>query len=380
MAYPRTEPGEVHLSATAALDALLDPIDRARRAILAVALRSPPLAAILRTRARRIEARAASAILLALGLTIACPALMLAVGPIAFGVPHVAAEVRYLVIRRGLPRRWIIAAAIFCAAISAVRLIEQATSAPAICSRVEIGLAVIGAIGAGIAAARAHRAWRRFALVAAILAAFTAVAARHPLATRLVFIHAHNFGALLLWVILFRRSARLPRIALGLLAASLALILSGATVGWTARIGGMSTLGVDVNAVAAWLTPESLLGIAVPLALVHAFSDSVHYAAWLGLIPEEEARAEGSLTFKMTARSLIADLGAPGIIAVLTAMAVVIAASLVNLAETRRIYFSVAGFHGYLEVIALVFFAVRGGNLREELVRTRSDPPTRGCT
>src|SRR5262249_11687871 len=98
----------------------------------------------------------------------------------------------------------------------------------------------------------------------------------------------------------------------------------------------------------------------LPLALVHAFSDSVHYGAWLGLIPEEETRAEGSLTFKMSARSLLADLGAPGVIAAAIAMGVVLAASLVNLGGTRRIYFSIAGFHGYLEMIVLVFLAVRG--------------------
>src|SRR5262249_20844959 len=160
---------------------------------------------------------------------------------------------------------------------------------------------------------------------------------------------------------------------------ALALILSGVTAAWSARLGGLSALGVDVNAVAAWLTPGTGIAFALPLALVHAFSDSVHYGAWLGLIPEEEARGEGSLTFKMTARSLLADLRGPGLIAVVLAMATVIAASLFNLAGTRRIYFSIAGFHGYLEVIVLVFLAVRGPRaVREELYRTRSCRADRG--
>lgn len=102
--------------------------------------------------------------------------------------------------------------------------------------------------------------------------------------------------------------------------------------------------------------------------LIHAFSDSVHYVAWLGLIPEEEARAEGSLTFKMTARSLVADLGTPGLLGAGVMLGVICAASLVNLAGTRRMYFSIAGFHGYLEVAMLVFLAVRGREgLRAEL-------------
>src|SRR5262249_48732944 len=97
----------------AAVLTLLEPIDRARRTPDAIALKSPVLAAILRSRAHRVEARAGAAILLALSLTILCPALMLALGPILFGVPHVAAEVRYLLLRRGLPRGWLVAAALF---------------------------------------------------------------------------------------------------------------------------------------------------------------------------------------------------------------------------------------------------------------------------
>jgi hypothetical protein len=39
-----------------------------------------------------------------------------------------------------------------------------------------------------------------------------------------------TFGALVLWLLVFRRRGPLPRVAFALLAASLALRLSGATV------------------------------------------------------------------------------------------------------------------------------------------------------
>src|SRR5262249_19762133 len=151
--------------------------------------------------------------------------------------------------------------------------------------------------------------WQRFAIAAAVLLGAGALGVVNAPVTRLLFVHLHNFGALALWLFVFRKRGPWPFVATAMLGAALVLILSGATVPWTARAGGMSALGVDVAGVARWLSPGVALGAAVPLALVHAFSDSVHYGTWLGLIPEEEARAEGSLTFRMTARSLRADFG-----------------------------------------------------------------------
>src|SRR4029077_10508484 len=99
---------------------------------------------------------------------------------------------------------------------------------------------------------------------------------RYATVARLLFVHVHNFGSLLLWVVFFRRRGGVPVLVLALLAGSLGLLLSGATVGWSARLGALSALDVDVARVARWLVPDVAAGVAVPLALVHAFSDSVH--------------------------------------------------------------------------------------------------------
>jgi hypothetical protein len=57
----------------------------------------------------------AASILTSLALAIVAPAWMLALGPLIFGVPHVASEVRYLVMRRGLGRGWIASVIAGCA-------------------------------------------------------------------------------------------------------------------------------------------------------------------------------------------------------------------------------------------------------------------------
>jgi hypothetical protein len=353
------------------LDRFVAALDRARSLVLGAALRVPGIRGVLHQRSRRIEARAAATIVIALGLSIVAPAFMLALGPILFGVPHVASEIRYLVVRRGLARRWLTGLALACLTLSSLRLVEQLAHAPGTCAPIEVGLALVGTLAAGALATNGRAGLRRFALAAAVLIGVGLVGIRYALWTRLVFIHLHNFGALLLWVLVFRKRGPFPRTAVVLLGGAVLLILSGATAAWSARIGSLAALGVSIPVVAQWLSPGVALEIAIPLALLHAFSDSVHYGAWLGLIPEEEARAEGSLTFRMTARSLLRDFGVGGVAVCVAAMAVVLGGSLLNLAETRRFYFSAAGFHGYLEVAVLMILFVRG---ERSLVRSAVEP------
>jgi hypothetical protein len=335
-------------------------LDRARRAALSLALASRPLGFVLRRRARRIEARAVIAIVVALALAVLAPALMLALGPIVFGVPHAASEVRYLVVRRGLGRGFLVAVVIGCVVMSGLRLTGQLRGEPVLFARLEVAAGAAWIAGGALLAARRPGALRRLAWLAPILAAAALLAVQHATAARLVFVHLHNFGALLLWVVFFRRRAGVPVLALALLAGAVALLLSGVTVAWSARLGALTALDVDVARVAAWLAPDVGLALAVALALVHAFSDSVHYTTWLGVIPEEEVRAEGSLTFRMTLRSLLADFGKAGVAAVAVMLAVVVGGSLVNLTATRGVYFSLAGFHGYLELAVLAYLVAAG--------------------
>jgi hypothetical protein len=272
----------------------------------------------------------------------------------------VAAEIRYLVLRRGLSRGALIAAALYCAALASSRLAEQILKAPGLFAPIEITLAGCGTLAAGVWGARSGGSWRRLAALALLLGLVGVLSLRHALAARLVFIHLHNFGALAVWLLIFRERGPLPRVAFALLALALGLILSGATLPLCARLGSLSSLGVDLVQVAEWLTPGVALSLALPLALTHAFSDSVHYLTWLSLIPEEEIRSEGSLTFRMSARSLRRDLGLVGLSLVGLALALVLGGSLLDLGLTRRYYFAAAGFHGYLELAALALLWVRG--------------------
>ena len=332
----------------------MDALDVVRKRLLAFAFTQPALAFVLQRRARRIEARVAFTIVLALALSIFAPAFMLAVGPIVFGVPHVASEVRYLVVRRGLDRRWLVAIVAMCACVAALRVAGQATDEP-LFTRIE----VLGGVAFVLGGAALGGNMRRLLVVAPIFALGAILAATHATFMRLFFVHAHNFGALVLWMFFFRKRRNVPWLVLALLAVSIVLVLSGATMRWASSMGSLSSFGVSVQDVAAWLTPGFAASVTVPLALLHAFSDSVHYTMWLGVIPEEETRAEGSLTFRMTAKKLKSDFGATGIAIVTVAFAVVLALAAWRLPTARVAYYSLAGFHGYLELAFVAYLFTR---------------------
>lgn len=331
-------------------------LDGARSGTLALVARTPLLPLVAR-RDTRAQARAAAAIVLALVLTILCPALALAVSPAVLGVPHIAAAVRYLVLRQGLSRGFLIATVALAGAMMALRVLEQYSGLPARFARGEIVIATVWALVAAVVALRSGGSARRFVVAALGVIALGGVALLHPLAARIGFAHVHNLGVVVLWLIGFRRG-RFPTWVVALLVGSIGLLLSGATVSFTESVDGVSAAGVDLREVGRWLAPGAAVGLAMPLVLAHVFTDSVHYAFWLGVIPDETLHHEGSLTFRMTLRGLVRDFGGVGLVVIVLLAAFVLVASLVDHTGTRNAYFAIAGFHGYVEGVMIVFWTV----------------------
>jgi hypothetical protein len=342
-------------------------LDRTRAEVLRVAVRVPWLGERVRRRDGRVGLRATLAILFALVLTIAAPALALAISPIVFGVPHVAASVRYLVVRQGLGRAKVAFIVVCSVLITALRVAEQYAGALHAWARAEVAVASVWVIAAAVAAGFDGGRWRRVAVAVPALLATAAACFAHPIVARLAFVHVHNLGVVLIWVVLFRSRLRGALVPVVLLVLAVVLVLSGATIPWTARLGGLAAAGVDLTVVGSWLLPGAAATVAVPLVLAHALTDSVHYAFWLTVIPEETLRGEGTLTFRMTVRAIARDLGRPLALAVVVAFAFVVVLALVDLGVTRDAYFAFAGFHGYVEATMLVYLAVRGSRERASL-------------
>lgn len=310
---------------TAALDAFRGPA-------LRVAARLPAL----RDRERRAPALLALHAGVAAVLATLAPSVLLLVGPLVAGVPHIAQDVRQLVIRRAPSRAWRATLIAFCAGLVAVRL----AGAP---HATEIE-----------AAATAVLLWAAGARLVAAL--FLGAALASPEIFRIVLVHGHNLVGIGLWLWLFRRRSRGAWLASGAAVAVAALLASGALVPWLVAHGWLDFGGHSVLAAADWLAPGVPGAAGVGMAMSFAFLQSVHYAVWLTCIPLDDA---GPRSFRQSARLWRRDLGAAACAGIVILTLLVAGAGLVAPLMAQATYLSLAGFHAYLELVAWAVLAAR---------------------
>jgi hypothetical protein len=332
--------------------ALFTPLDALRRALLRPV--APWLGRWFRDRALRVSIAGALSVSLSLALTAAAPLWLLALGPLALGVAHLAADARYLVVRQGLHRRALVVALVL---------------APALVASWRPRLAWILAPLLG-AAVCARTSWPRRLAVALVAVGLYAVARRDEPMARVVIAHGHHLVALVVWAWWCRRPWGARSVVLAAVAVGFALIFAGALDGAVLRPWAMRApdVGLDLETLSNVLSPvdpsRDAVG-AMRWVLAYAFGQSVHYALWLRLIPEEDRARPAPRTFESTAHALARDLGVG-----VTAMIAMATAGLVvwafrDLAVARDAYLRVAAGHGGLELGALALLAAEGTLARE---------------
>ena len=348
----------------AILDRLLDPLDALRRFVFVEAQRVPVLGRVLARRDLRLLAQSLLGVSFALLLTLGAPGIPYVLGPALLGVPHVVSELRFLVVRRTLPRGLVVAAVGLSSLLVALRVAEAIAPRAIAWAPVEVGLgwglATIGAVAGAVAASSK----RRGAIVLAPIAAVSIWAVSHPGTAQLLFAHAHNVITIALWVWLFRRRPLFAIPSLVAIAACALWLASGDALSHVRFAGPFVERLVDesMRAVPRFVPQRNALG----LGLAFVFLQSIHYAVWLAWIPQEDLRAEGTTSFKMSARGLVRDLGALGAAVAIFLSVLVVGASFVDVHRTRGLYLSLATFHGYLEVAMLAFFVAKGALPRGE--------------
>jgi len=338
-------------------DSLLSPLDRARSALFVRAARVSLLRPLLLEKRRRIPALLLAHASVALVLSVLWPTLLLIVGPLVLGVPHLISDVRYLVLRSALSRltRWLLLGG------GALLLLVRASELAGLrgMPRVELGTAAL--LTLGVVAVAAPRLKSRRVLGALLVTlGLAALGLAWPRQARLLLGHGHNLVALGIWAFMFCRSRPRALGVVALLLGATALLLATPLAWWGFQRGLPQSFGLHVFAAADTLAP----GIrSTPLALgivaSFAFLQSVHYAVWLHAIPQEATRGEGTLTFRMSFRALVAELGRPLLaLLVLLVLAVPLAGCFAPL-RAQASYLSLSAFHGYLELAALALFWVR---------------------
>ena len=296
----------------------------------------------VRDRELRVTANALVAVTVALATVLAAPFWTLAITPIVLGVPHLLANLRYMIVRPGFHRRRLLCV------VAGVPL-----AAAALGGGIRAGLI---ASAAAVVCARTDALKRTLAL-AIITATWFGVMAVGRFAD-VVFAHVHNVIAVVFWLVWRRRTTRWHWLPIALMAMCTLAIIAGrfdGIIDWTTGHVGMPA-SISVADQLARLTPGADGMFGFRCLLVFAFAQSIHYAIWLRLVPDEDRPRATPRSFMASYRSLQQDLGP----AVLVIAAIVFGAigvrAAFGLAAGNNDYFALAQFHGSVEVIAGMLF------------------------
>ncbi len=301
---------------------------------------------LVRRRELRVAVAGSTLVLVSLAGAVFLPMWMLALGPIVWGTPHVLSDLRYLWVRPGWHRRvalWVL--------VGGPLLALTITAHPA------------WGFGAAIGALAGARGplWKKVVLLPIGLA-LVWIALREEQFCALVFAHAHNFiGVLLFWA-WRRREGRLHLVPLALFALGCGLLMSG----WLDdAVLAMDVLrvnpgGLDVYYHLGALSPGVPGMLGVRLVLLFTFAQSMHYAVWVRLVPEEDRRRETPRTFAASLRALRVDFGGWLLgAAILGCVALAVWAAW-DVFSARNGYLRAVLFHGHLEVAAAALLFVEG--------------------
>ncbi len=355
LAAPELDPASALSCGLALLDGL-----RARLLRFGVRALGGGGRALIRKPALRVAVFGSLSVGLALLLTCTMPLLLLAVSPLLLGVPHLLADVRYLVLQPGYHRRLRLALPVAAVLLGA-----------AVGLGMRAGLLAM-AVTLVLAGARPQdspaRSLLRRGLGLGLVAGLAYLGYRSDFYwLDLGMAHGHNFIAVLIAVLWLRRrpltgapawSLWLPLVLFG--AAAVLLGTGGLTASATAlgRFDDHPQLGLDG---ARWLlAPYLPVDWGTRVVLLFAFAQAVHYGVWLRLLPDVARERDTPRSFTASLSALRAQLS-PTLLGLfgLVFIALLLFA-LLDLAGARERYFRIAMFHGHLELCALALVWVEG--------------------
>jgi hypothetical protein len=315
-----------------------------------------------RDRASRMVLLASLAICVSLSLTLLAPLVLFTLGPVLLGVPHLVADVRYLVLKPKLHQQKLRAMAIILPLLAL-----QWNTTPAFGLLAAL-LAVITSSGP---------LWRKL-LIGFGIALLMTIAYRAPYESSLFIAHAHNVVAIAFAFLIFAPRLKAMQLrALGLLPFALyctasALLLSGALDALLFRQAALSEGWLPASVAARWYVPQetnALLSVRVLAWFV--FSQSVHYACWLRVIPEAARERAGLRGFRSSFNALVSEFSLSALIALtLSSLFLLTYAVHAGFELARLQYLKFAFFHGYLEFAVLAVW-LTDASFRKRLLGIR---------
>lgn len=308
-------------------------------------------------RIRRVSLLAGIHVVGALILTLLGPLWLLLLAPLLLGVPHVASDLRHLVLRppRPIPRALLWAVAVPFAAMTAMRVGALAGLSTSI--TIEL---LLGALAVGMATLWSRGHLLRQIVVLVGLALFLLPALLAPGQAALTIGHAHNLVAIGLWVAWMGPRSRGPWLVVGLSAAAVLLLLSGIAEPFLFAFGALEpAAGLGLGELVATLAPDIPAPWDLRLVLCFALLQAVHYSMWIWCIPQACAFHPPDSPRVGAWRRWLQDLGLPLAIGVGIASVVLPMAGVVAPTGARAGYLSLVLFHGWLELAIAAHLLVR---------------------
>lgn len=301
---------------------------------------------LIRGRELRVAVTAATMVCTALVATLVFPLWLLILGPLVWGVPHLVADLRYMLVRPGYHRRpWL-------ALLAGPPLLW-----------VGLGGGLMWGFAAaalGLVAARASAGRQAVGLVAVagLAGAFAALGQIGDV----VFAHLHNAVAVGLWWAWRPRTSRLHWLPLAMMLAAAGFLVSDAALVAASRSGGLEWFGGGMGAdYQVWrLSPGVSPEWGLRLVLLFCFAQTIHYAVWLQLLPDEDRERAAPPTLRTRWAGLVADMGRPLLYGAIAASVGLAAWAARDLMDACHGYFRMARFHGHLELCAAALMLVEG--------------------
>ncbi len=362
-------------------------LDTVRAKLLRIACSFDILRAVFVNRAQRLFVLYVAFIAIALLVATTIPLWQLLLGPICYGFAHLFCSVRYFHYAAASDEQFAnrqlrIASYRFLVSVSIVyglyRFARSQGLVPGISSRFSEwqGAALLDAVFMcvvfGGAAYMYRKSLPRVLLGVAVLLPIGLCLRTWPLETAGFLVLVHNLVGFAYWILLAGRpqERRNATTALGIFLLVNAALFAGAfdpLLNVFARGSHLEFARLDTLELGHMIFPwSSDPNLWLRATVAFAFGQSTHYYVWLKAIPDECHYNRIPTTFKQSYRLLGRDVGRRASAVIIYG---VVAAALVwvflSFPESRKVYFLIAGFHGFLEIAGLGVARYR----RSEFVR-----------
>lgn len=335
-------------------------LDRLRARLLFKSLKVRIFRDIYSSRALRLGAGFLLMTAFYLPISISRPELLLVLGPLLFGFPHLIASYRFV---RGHLQDPLLQrfndVQVFCT-ITAIAIFTQVLAVRSgLFSELPYGAWEIFTVCVGVFGLRfftKNIGWKSFIICLGFNFALLRLSWYEPILFAGGILILHNWIAFVYWIVVSKeRSSKLTATASLILFGFIHyLVFSGWVDGFFPTNYGALAANPSAEITGWYLASWSNDPVVWYRAVVlYTFGLSLHYFVWLKAIPESMTHFEHPNCFRLTFEKLHQDVGHRTLIFLFALFALMLGLWLISTEIGAKIYFTIAAMHGWLEITAL---------------------------